>query len=65
MDRRRGTGEIVDRIDLHVERKADVVPHELEARMPGEVVDIAIVTREQVVDAQNLVAALDQQIDKM
>jgi hypothetical protein len=33
MDRRRRAGEVVNRVDLDKQRKADVVAHELEARV--------------------------------
>ena len=64
MDRARRAGEIVDLIDLDIERKADVVPHEFEPRVAHEVIEIALVPGEQIIDAQYLVAALKQAIDQ-
>ena len=57
VDRTCRAGEIVDLVDLDIERKADVVAHKLEARMTSEVIDVAFVTSEEVVDAQHFIAA--------
>ena len=65
VDRRRGTGEVVDLVHLHVERKRHVVPDELEARMVVQVVDVPLVAGEQVVDAEDLVPLLEQPIAQM
>jgi hypothetical protein len=55
VDRRGRTGEIVDLVHLDVEREADVVAEELEARIGVEMVDVALRAGEEIVDAQNLV----------
>jgi len=41
------------------------VAHKLEARIAGEVIDIALVTSEQVIDAQHFVAALEKPVDQV
>lgn len=58
VDRARRTGEIIDLVDLDIEWKANVVPHELEARMASEVIKIALVPSKQVIDAKDFIAAL-------
>ena len=60
MDRRRGAGEIVDFVDLDIERQGHVVAHELELRMAGEMRDIVLGAGEQIVDAQHVVPAAEQ-----
>ena len=35
-------GEVVDLVDLDVEREGDVVAHQLEARMAEQMVDVAL-----------------------
>ena len=62
MDRRRGTGQIVDLIDLDVEREGHVVTDELEAMMIEHPVDIATRPGEIVVDADDAGAALEQSL---
>ena len=63
VDRRSWAGEIEDLVNIDVERETHVVPHELESSMAREMVKIAPVTRKQVVDAQDLIAACEQTID--
>lgn len=65
VDRTRRAGEIVDLVYLDVERKADVLPHELKPRVADEVIEITLVAGEQVVDTKNFVAALEQAVDQV
>jgi hypothetical protein len=65
VDRRGGTGEVEDRVNLDVEGEAHVVAHEFEPRVAREMVQIALVAGEQVVDAQHLVAAFEQPVDEV
>ena len=65
MDRRRRTGEIVDLINLDIEREAHIVAHELEARMGVQVIDIALGAGEQIVDAQHFVALIEQPVGQV
>jgi hypothetical protein len=58
--RRGRAGEVVDLVDLDVERKGHVVAQQLEARMADQVLDVAPRTGEEVVDAQHVVAAFEQ-----
>lgn len=65
VNRARWTSEIVDLVDLDIQRKADVMAHKFEARMAGQVIDIALVAGKQVVDAKNLIAAFEQPVDEV
>ena len=65
VDRRCRTGEIVDLVDLDIERHRDVVPHEFEARLAMQVVEVALGPGEQVVDAQHLVPLFEQPVDQV
>ena len=62
VDRRGRAGEIVDLVDLDIEREGHVVAHELEARMAEQVLDIALGAGEQVVDAEHLMALAEQPV---
>jgi hypothetical protein len=65
VDRRGRAGEVEDRVDFHEQREAHVVAHELEPRVVREMIDVALVAGEQVVDAEHLVAAPEQAVDQM
>jgi hypothetical protein len=54
--RRRWTGEIKNHVDFNKQRKADVVAHELEARISSQMVKVALIAREQIIDAQDFIA---------
>ncbi len=49
------TGEIVDLINLDVERECHVVTHEFEAGMADQVPDVLLRTGEEIVDAEHIV----------
>ena len=63
----RGSGarEVVDVIDLHVERKRDVVPQKLESRIAQQVPQVALVARVEIIHAEHVVAAPDESFAKM
>ena len=65
VDRRGRAGKVVNFIDLDVQRERDVVAHELEPRLPMQVVHVVLGAGEQVVYAQNVMASLDQPVAKM
>ena len=48
MDRRGGTGEVVDFVDFDEQREGDVVAHQLEFRVGEEVRDIGLVAGEEI-----------------
>jgi len=56
MDRRGGTGEVVNLIDLDVERKGHVVPQQFEPRVAHEMRNVRLAAGEEIIDAQNFVA---------
>jgi hypothetical protein len=63
VDRRSGTGKIVDLIDLDVEWKRYVVSHELKQRLSVKMFDISLSACKEVIDAQDLVPSCQQTID--
>src|SRR3954451_3815834 len=65
MDRRRRTGEIVDLIDLDIERKRHVVAQKREARLAHHVSDVASRPGEEIVDAEDIMSLRYQPLAKM
>lgn len=65
MNRRGRAGEIVDLIDLDIERKGHVMAHEFEARIAVEMVDVAPRAGEQIVRAQHLMPLAEQPVDQV
>ena len=65
VDRRGRAGEIVDLVDLDVERERDIVAHQLEARMGQQMLDVVLAAGEEVVDADDVVAFRNQAIAKV
>ena len=55
MDRRSWASQIVNLVDLHIERERDIVPDHLEIRVIEQRNDILARARKEVVDADNLV----------
>ena len=56
MHRRGRAGQIVDLVDLHIERKGHVVPHQLEAWVVEQMRDVGASAGEEIVDAQDVIA---------
>ena len=56
VDRRGGTGEVVDPVDLVLERIDHIVPDKLEVGVFEEMGDVALGAGEKIVDAQYVVA---------
>jgi len=65
VDRGGRAGEIEYLVHFHEQRQAHIVPHEFEPGVAGEVVDVALVAGEQVIDAQHFVPAIKQAVDEM
>ena len=65
VDRRGRAGEIVDLVDLDIERERHVVPHQLEMRIAEAGDDVVLVAGEVVVDAQHVVARRQQALAEM
>jgi hypothetical protein len=61
----RGTGEIEDLVDLHIQREADIVAQDFEPRMVEEMCDVAPRAREEIVDADDFVAPAQQRVAQM
>lgn len=62
VDGRSRASEVVDLLDLGIERKRHVVAHELEVVVIEQVVDIAFRAGEEVVDANDVRAIREQAI---
>ena len=60
VDRAGRAGQVVDLVDLDVEREGHVVAHQLEHRVAHQVGDVALGAGEVVVDAQHVVAVGEQ-----
>ena len=65
MDRRGRAGEIVDLVDLHIEREGDVVADQFEVLVVKEMLDIAARAGEEIVDADNVRAVRQQALAEM
>lgn len=56
MERRGGAGKIVNFIDLDIERKANIVPHEFKMGVVEEMEDVFPGSRKEIIDAENFMA---------
>ena len=65
MDGRGGTREVINLINLHVEWKRHIVAHQFKSRVRHQVFDIAAASREEVVDAQDIMSLRNQAIAQM
>ena len=60
MHRRGGTGEVVDFINLDIERKRHVVAHQLKAGVIHQMFDVAPRAGEEIIDAEHVIPAPQQ-----
>jgi len=60
-----GAGEVVDLVHLHVERKCDVVAHELEAPVVQQILDVGPGGGEEVVHAEDFMPLLQKAFAQM
>ena len=65
MDRRCGAGEIVDLIHFDKQRMRHIVPQEFEIPVVEQMMNIATLAGEKIIDAENFVAALENSVAKM
>ena len=65
MHRRRRAGQIVDLVDLDIERHRDVVTHDFEARVAEQMFDVLPPAGVVIVDAQDFVAFGQKPLAKM
>ena len=64
--RRRGrAGQIVNLVNLHIQRKGNVVTHQLEMRIVQQAQDVVLVAGEKVVDAKDVVSGRQQPFAEM
>ena len=59
---RGGTGEVIDLVDFQKDGPHDVVPDQLEVRTGEQLLDVVAAAREEIVEAQHVVAARDQPV---
>jgi hypothetical protein len=60
VDRRSRTGQVIDLIDLYVEREGNVVANEFKIRIPYQRSDILLGPRIEIVDTENVVPILEE-----
>ena len=65
MDRRCGAGEVKDLVHFNEKRETDVVSHEFKPGMLKQMFDVALCAREQIVDAQHVMAIGKQPVDQV
>jgi hypothetical protein len=65
VDGRSGTGQIVDLIHLQVNGVDDVMADELEAWIAHQVQDVGLASREEVVQAQDIVPLGEETVTEM
>jgi hypothetical protein len=62
VDGRGGAGQVVDLVHLEVERMGHVVADQFEVGLIEQVVDVGLLAGEEVVEADDVVALLDESI---
>jgi hypothetical protein len=65
MDRRGGTGKIIDFVHFDKQRKGHVVTQKLEHGMVEAILDVATRSGGKIIDAKNLVTLAEQSSTKM
>ena len=56
----RRTGQVVNGIDLDIERKSDVVAHQFKIRIANQVADITFGSGVKIIDTQHFVTGFEQ-----
>jgi hypothetical protein len=62
---RGGARQVVDLVDLDVERKSNVVPQDLEARVSQQVCYVVAIAGVEIVHAQDIITFAEQPLAKM
>jgi hypothetical protein len=65
VNRRSRTGEIVDLVDLHIERERHVMAKELEGLMREQLIQVRACTCQEIIDAENFISLFDQPSTEM
>ena len=65
MDRRRGTGQIVNLVDFYEQRHRNIMAEHLEIRMLQQMRDVRPPSGEIIVDAEHLMALLHKPVAQM
>ena len=60
MDRRGGAGEVINLVDLHIERKGNVMPHQFETWMAYQMFNIMAGSSKEIIRAEYLIATIEQ-----
>lgn len=63
--RRCRTGKVINFVDFHIERKADVVANDLEMRVGAQMKNILPVASKKIIDADDLVPFFQQTFAQM
>jgi hypothetical protein len=63
LDRRRGTGQVVDFVDFDVQGKGDIVPQQFKARVCAQMFNVVLGSCEEIVHADDLITVGEQSID--
>jgi hypothetical protein len=59
------TGEVVDLIDLDIERKGHVVPNKFEPMMVEQMINVALRASEEIVQANDIPTISEQSLTEM
>jgi hypothetical protein len=65
VNRRSRAGEVVDLIDLDIERKGHVVPNKLEPMMVEQMINVALRASEEIVDTYDVPTISEQSLTEM
>ena len=61
----RGTGQVVDLVDLQKDRQGDIMANQFKIRLAQQVGDIGLLAREEIIEADHVVPGRDQSLAEM
>ena len=65
VDRSSGTSQVVDFVNLHIEREGDVVANKFKIRISQQMDDIPLGPRIEIVDTEDIVSILEETLAEM
>jgi hypothetical protein len=65
VDRSSGTSQVVDFVDLHIEREGDVVANKFKIRISQQMDDISFGPRIEIVDTEDIVSIPEETLAEM
>lgn len=65
VNRRRWTGQVVDLVHLNIERKGNIVAHELEVRVIEQMGDVVLGAGEEVVQTDDVMSVVQKALAQM